>query len=428
MSQDSLRDLWLTAPQGRLSPWEQAKALGLREASRVLHNGRANMPWIAERVAKVGGGHPNKSSLHEFFKLVDADEDWFPGKHNGAKRGPKPLLTPAKRRCIAQSAMAAKRGRREEPSVPAVVHACPSATMNPSTGQPFCAATIRKVFVEDCFDFAPEHPWKFQLPLQKTFLSDSVKQHRLAMAKYLLRHGPSANWWAQHVVWFDPCCSIIPGSQNQYDKMRQACKGHRRFISDDAKLYSPNLQGPKTALKQTAWEGKKVNWFMVLARGVVHVEVMPEAWKLDGDGVAAFVRRLTAVLRKMLGGDAPLPRTIFTDRGTGMYIPSGKIVNKYAAAAEAQGFKVYWGSDASRQSPDMGDVLLHETAVAWLRERMKVELPEASPWDETLSQWTQRARRVVSYINETYDVSALCREFPKRLQDVVDGKGERLRK
>ena len=67
----------------------------------------------------------------------------------------------------------------------------------------------------------------------------------------------------------------------------------------------------------------------------------------------------------MLGDDAKLPRTVFTDRGTGMYNPQGKVVRRYHAALESAGFTLYWGTDARRQSPDMADMLLHETAVAW---------------------------------------------------------------
>ena len=137
MDQRTLRKVWLSAPDGRFCPWEQANALGLREASKDMHGDQKHPIWIAERVTKVGGGHPSTSALHQFFKLVDADADWFPGKHSGKRRGPQPLLTAAKHRCIAQSAMAAKRKRREEPCVPAVVHACPSATWNPSTGKVF---------------------------------------------------------------------------------------------------------------------------------------------------------------------------------------------------------------------------------------------------------------------------------------------------
>ena len=79
---------------------------------------------------------------------------------------------------------------------------------------------------------------------KKVFLPDSLKQQRYDMAKYILQYGPTVAWWAQHVLWFDPCCSIIPGSQNHYDRMRQALKGNKRYISDDAKLCSPYLRGP----------------------------------------------------------------------------------------------------------------------------------------------------------------------------------------
>ena len=47
---------------------------------------------------------------------------------------------------------------------------------------------------------------------------------------------------------------------------------------------------------------------------------------------------------------------------------------------------------------------------------------------ETQEQWAKRARRVVAAINKDYDVAGLCGEFPTRLQDVVDGDGERLSK
>ena len=98
MAQEQLRDVWLQAQHGRLCAWEQAKALALREASRELH-GRTQLEWIAARVEKTGGGHPNAGALHKFFKMVDADKEWFPGKQKGARRGAKPLMTRAKRRC-----------------------------------------------------------------------------------------------------------------------------------------------------------------------------------------------------------------------------------------------------------------------------------------------------------------------------------------
>ena len=137
MTQASLRSFRLSAPAWRLCPWQVARALGLREASIGLHGGAPNLPWIAARVAKVGGGNPATSPLHELFQKVDGDPSWFPGKHNGAKRGRKPRLTPAKRRCIAESAMVAKRKHGQEPCVTAAVRACPAATWNPETYKPF---------------------------------------------------------------------------------------------------------------------------------------------------------------------------------------------------------------------------------------------------------------------------------------------------
>ena len=93
---------------------------------------------------------------------------------------------------------------------------------------------------------------------------------------------------------------------------------------------------------------------MVLAAGKVHIEAMPEEWMLNGHGMAAFVKRLPTILRTMLGPDARLPRTVFTDRGTGLYNPQGIVVKAYADAIKESGFKTFWGDDASQQSPDMG--------------------------------------------------------------------------
>ena len=118
---------------------------------------------------------------------------------------------------------------------------------------------------------------------------------------------------------------------------------------------------------------------MVLARSTLHVEVMPDNWTLTAKGVAQFAERLPTILRRMLGDEARLPRNVFTDRGTGMYNPVGKICNEYEQALGKTGFRPYWGSDAWRQSPDMGDVLLHETAISWFRKAMREEKPAAAP-------------------------------------------------
>ena len=137
---------------------------------------------------------------------------------------------------------------------------------------------------------------------------------------------------------------------------------------------------------------------------------------------------LPQVLRRMLGPHARLPRVLFTDRGTGMYAPSGRIVHAFHAAVRQQGFRTFWGEDASRQAPDMPDLLLHETAVSWFRSQMRRLKPVVLPWEETRSQWLARATRAVQNINDTHDVAGLCREFTARLEMCREGAGERLPK
>ena len=151
-------------------------------------------------------------------------------------------------------------------------------------------------------------------------------------------------------------------------------------------------------------------------------------WTVTGEGMAVFVQRLPDIMRKMLGPDARLPRTLFTDHGTGLFNSRGKAVRAYSAAVKAAGFKLFWGDDASQQSPDMPDLLLHETAVAWFRRKLSKQRPTCVPWEETQVQWAARAREVVAFLNENYRVDKLCQQFPQRLRACKEHDGERLRK
>ena len=53
MSQDTLRALWRTSAPGRLTPWQQARALAFREASRQIYGGHVAMNWIARFLKKL---------------------------------------------------------------------------------------------------------------------------------------------------------------------------------------------------------------------------------------------------------------------------------------------------------------------------------------------------------------------------------------
>ena len=91
----------------------------------------------------------------------------------------------------------------------------------------------------------------------------------------------------------------------------------------------------------------KVWWFVVLARGKVHIEVMPESWRQNGEGQAFMVSRLPQVLSALFGESAPKPSVSFTDRGPGFYHPStGNICPAYLAALKAYGFSPWAGEHA----------------------------------------------------------------------------------
>lgn len=121
-----------------------------------------------------------------------------------------------------------------------------------------------------------------------------------------------------------------------------------------------------------------------------------------------------------------LPKTVFTDRGAGMYSPQGLMVGHFEAALGEAGFSTYWGHDASTQAPDMPDVLLHETAVAMFRKRMRKEKPSVAPWNETVEMWQARAQRAVNWMNSDCDLDGLCRQWPRRLFELRDAGGDRL--
>ena len=220
--------------------------------------------------------------------------------------------------------------------------------------------------------------------------------------------------------------------------MRQADLGNkRRYISDDGRGYPRNLRGPKEALKQASHEAMRINWIVVLARGRVAIEMLPEDWALNGDGMAHVVaslpgilRRsdgmahvvasLPGILRRMLGPRSTLPRTLWTNRGTGMYSPLGMVVHAYAGAAASAGFRLYWEDNAKEQAPDIGDLLLHEVAVAWFRGEMRRTKPTVMPWEDARAQWAACASRCVTAINSEYNAKGLCAELLGRLRKFME--------
>jgi hypothetical protein len=131
----TLEKLWKSGREGTLCPLEQAKTWGFREAQRARGE-EENHQDIAQSVVKVGGGRPGRDAVRKFFEKVDADPDWYPGKRDGERPGPKPALTAQQQNNIAQCAMAHKKTAGLEPTYNTILSKCPGAVKNPETGLP----------------------------------------------------------------------------------------------------------------------------------------------------------------------------------------------------------------------------------------------------------------------------------------------------
>ena len=389
---------------------------------------------MASKVKVVGGGHPQGEAVRQFFLRVDKDPQWHPGKRGEVGR-PKEL-TGHKRHIIAKSMMAKKKAKIE-PCYEAVLEHCPNASINPTTGRPFSRNAINDVLTTDCYDNDPEKPWQFRYGTSRKPLTPEMMQERWEWAKRLLREGHESHWFFRNVVWMDICSKVIPGSPQKAYQQAQAGKNKRkRLMSVDARSESQNLGAPSTAERQCSQGDTRVYFVVVLTRGVLGAHTFTNVEDFTGEtqaGAAKCVEVLPQLLRKMGMGEN-MPRTLFTDRGPGFYHRThGSVTSDYAEACKKQNFKLWAGSDAKRgdhaQPPDIGDVLLHETAMAWVRAKLaKTGQELKQPWKETPRELGKRLAGIMTDINQNCDVDGLCREFPERLETLKKRKGGRLDK
>ena len=82
--------------------------------------------------------------------------------------------------------------------------------------------------------------------------------------------------------------------------------------------------------------------------------------------------------------------------------------------------------DAAIQPGELQEIMLHETAMAWVRVRLSRTVPRGA-WKETVPDYFARLKHVASYINDNYNVEGLSRELPQRVQDVIDAEGDRIK-
>ena len=127
-----------------------------------------------------------------------------------------------------------------------------------------------------------------------------------------------------------------------------------------------------------------------------------------------------------MGQVASKPAVLFTDRGRGFYqTNSGTITPDWKQGVDENGFRTFMGDNAVRQPGSLQDIVLHETAVSWLRRRLERSTPKKC-WEETREAYGSRLKRCCEEVNKECDVEGLCNGFPKRIKLLEENGGDRL--
>ena len=108
---------------------------------------------------------------------------------------------------------------------------------------------------------------------------------------------------------------------------------------------------------------------------------------------------------------------------------TGVITTEYKEAAREANLKVFQADDASIQpgQANLGQLLLHETGVSWVRYRLARTLP-AKAWEESVDEFGTRLRSIANDINSQLNVEGLCKEFPSRVEAVLEQGGDNIAK
>ena len=420
--QRQLSQLWKKARKdGCLSPWEQAKAFALNEAWGTMH-GEATYgkyTWIAERVHVQGpdNKHPTSEGIAKLVKRVTEDaDDWFPGKVYGSLGGRPSVVSETNKAIVANSTMALKESG-VAPTYALIIAQCPNATINPNTGEPVSKQVVYDILESRCYDIDPDVPWSHRKRLANAALLPQDIEKRLTFGTHMLSLGRTPSWYFRHVFWTDICSSVLPTTLRKANMQALAQKGGSGWISEGAQCESCNRRGRKEDLVLAGRECVRVYWMPILAQGKLHLEVLGTAFQGDHvGGMPLFVHKLRAAVNARFHRSQP--DTVFVDRDDGFYHGHGGITEEFKNALKLHKSKAFHGDDAIIQPARSGDLWLHETAIAWVRNRLRRTLPQ-EPWHETEEDFASRLKAAAEYVNSTYDVDGLCRQMPRRMRDLV---------
>ena len=433
--QTVLKDAWLNGMVGCMSGQTQAKAWALREAWKEQHGDKTYgmLTHIASKLHVISPPrakkeHPTTCALMQFFQKIDSDEEgWFPGKNNQKKRGPDPAINGTNRNVIARSAMTMKKNGKE-PTYPEIVAHNKKASLNPGTNRPVDKNVMYKLLKTHCYDEDPNDPWIHDNRYSKTALTDRQIQARYTWAWELDGSILNPDWCWRNLIWTDICNSILPTTEHLHQKQIMARKKKKGWGSKKSKKRSINLVGDQKVTKQKQWGTIKVWWAPILSRGKLHIEVLGTGFSGENeDGAATLVDHLRKAVDRRFPS-ASQPKTLFVDRGQGFYEKNhGKITAQFKEALRRNGLKAYYGDNAKAQPGAMHELMLHETAVAWIRHEEGKTRPK-EPWKESVVEFGSRMKAIAMDLNKRHNVDNLCKALPKRVEMLIDAEGDRIGK
>ena len=180
--------------------------------------------------------------MKDLLAKIDEDEEWFPGKQYGAKRGRKRVLTGAKSSAVARCAKATK-GKGGEPTYGHICGNCPDAVINPETGRPVDKRAVYTVFRERCYD-DDEHPENTRMNrarLSRKALTEEMRVKRYNWAVWMLALRHTAKWYFDNLVW-----TCFERSEHAAGDETDVYHGHMYFLwTDDVGVHLENLDALK---------------------------------------------------------------------------------------------------------------------------------------------------------------------------------------
>ena len=433
-----------TTPEGKLPPFEVAKALAFKQCLDAIEEhtkktcweltGMSKKDFTAKQLTKMGGKKGQSvtgRAVQKHWAKAQLDGNWFPGKKSGNKGGRPPQITQAQKQAIASKAMELK----DEiiAPTPEKIRIClPKKTINKGTGEPMSDWSIINIFKTMCYDEAEDDPWQFLTSLQQDCLADEMKPARVDTAKYVLKNLTESNAW--NFIAIDPCLSLLPRKQEKADLLKIAAMGHSKWMSDGSRRKGKNLRAPATAKTQKK-DCAVVPWTPIFTRGCLKIVVLTErnAKLNSSDTIAEFVQhQLQPCLDSMKKQWcwANTPKVILHDKAS-YYVDS--IVNQlnktFAKGLRAGGFKSWCQEDTRWLGSHLGDFYPHESVISHVRRLLSTKFAKGSLW-ETPAQFAARMKKVEDHMNNEMPdcLERLGKCLLSRAEELKRRGGERIPK